>query len=115
MPLVGIPAPLHGLSPHIYPHLWGIAKELPGTYGNKKNARKSLNDLRAKMELVGTYWKSLMAEGEGFEPPIDLRLCWFSRPVLSTAQPSLRRSAKRAARGNVVDSLKILKTGLLRP
>ena len=31
-----------------------------------------------------------LAEGEGFEPPIGFHLCWFSRPVLSTAQPSLR-------------------------
>jgi hypothetical protein len=28
-----------------------------------------------------------MAEGEGFEPSIELPLCWFSRPVLSTTQP----------------------------
>ena len=31
-----------------------------------------------------------LAEGEGFEPPVGFRLRWFSRPVLSTAQPSLR-------------------------
>ena len=29
-----------------------------------------------------------MAEGVGFEPTIELLLCWFSRPVLSTTQPS---------------------------
>ena len=29
-----------------------------------------------------------MAEGLGFEPRKELPLCRFSRPVLSTAQPS---------------------------
>ena len=28
-----------------------------------------------------------MAEGVGFEPTNELPHCWFSRPVLSTAQP----------------------------
>ena len=31
-----------------------------------------------------------MAEGVGFEPTNGLPHCWFSRPVLSTAQPPLR-------------------------
>ena len=30
-----------------------------------------------------------MAEGVGFEPTNGLPHCWFSRPVLSTAQPPL--------------------------
>ena len=30
-----------------------------------------------------------MAERVGFEPTKELPLCWFSRPVLSTAQPPL--------------------------
>ena len=30
-----------------------------------------------------------MAERVGFEPTKELPPCWFSRPVLSTAQPSL--------------------------
>ena len=34
--------------------------------------------------------KILMAERLGFEPRKELPLCRFSRPVLSTAQPSLR-------------------------
>ena len=29
----------------------------------------------------------MMAEGGGFEPTNELPHCWFSRPVLSTAQP----------------------------
>ena len=32
----------------------------------------------------------LMAERGGFEPPIGLTLCWFSRPVHSTTLPPLR-------------------------
>ncbi len=31
-----------------------------------------------------------MAEGVGFEPTKELPLRWFSRPVLSTAQPPLQ-------------------------
>ena len=31
-----------------------------------------------------------MAERVGFEPTNELPHCWFSRPVLSTAQPPLR-------------------------
>ena len=30
-----------------------------------------------------------MAERVGFEPTNELPRCWFSRPVLSTAQPPL--------------------------
>ena len=33
-----------------------------------------------------------MAEGLGFEPRKELPLCRFSRPVLSTTQPSFHRS-----------------------
>ena len=33
-----------------------------------------------------------MAERVGFEPTNELPRCWFSRPVLSTAQPPLRKS-----------------------
>jgi hypothetical protein len=31
-----------------------------------------------------------MAEREGFEPPIPVKVCRFSRPVPSTARPPLR-------------------------
>ena len=36
------------------------------------------------------FMKKMMAERLGFEPRKELPLCRFSRPVLSTAQPSLR-------------------------
>ncbi len=35
----------------------------------------------------------IVAERLGFEPRKELPLCRFSRPVLSTAQPSLRKVA----------------------
>tara|TARA_B100001741_G_scaffold299822_1_gene286549 strand:- start:304 stop:453 length:150 start_codon:yes stop_codon:yes gene_type:complete len=35
-----------------------------------------------------------MAERVGFEPTKELPLCWFSRPVLSTAQPPLQINNK---------------------
>jgi hypothetical protein len=31
-----------------------------------------------------------MAESEGFEPPIPVKVCRFSRPVPSTTRPTLR-------------------------
>src|SRR6516165_7633523 len=34
----------------------------------------------------------LLAEREGFEPPIPLRVCRISSAVLSTTQPPLRRA-----------------------
>jgi hypothetical protein len=39
-----------------------------------------------------------LAEREGFEPPIPLRVCRISSAVLSTTQPPLR-SPKRAKKG----------------
>ena len=36
-----------------------------------------------------------MAERVGFEPTKELPLCWFSRPVLLTAQPPLHRTYLR--------------------
>jgi hypothetical protein len=33
-----------------------------------------------------------MAERVGFEPTNELPRCWFSRPVLSTAQPPLPKT-----------------------
>ena len=33
---------------------------------------------------------NLMAEGEGFEPPVPFQAQRFSRPPVSTAHPSLR-------------------------
>ena len=35
-----------------------------------------------------------MAERVGFEPTKELPLRWFSRPVLSTAQPPLQKNKK---------------------
>ena len=35
-----------------------------------------------------------MAERVGFEPTNELPRCWFSRPVLSTAQPPLQYKGK---------------------
>ena len=37
---------------------------------------------------VGKF--NLMAERVGFEPTVRLHVRWFSRPVLSTTQPSLQ-------------------------
>ena len=43
---------------------------------------------------AGVSYFVKMAEGEGFEPSMDSRPCWFSRPVHSTALPPLRASGK---------------------
>src|SRR6516165_10529844 len=37
----------------------------------------------------GAYFALGLAEGEGFEPPVDLRPRRFSRPLQSTTLPSL--------------------------
>ncbi len=41
------------------------------------------------LNKTASYWKN-MAEREGFEPPIPLRVCRISSAVLSTTQPPLR-------------------------
>ena len=48
---------------------------------------------RAFSEVVCLHWifRGNMAEGQGFEPWKAVTPCWFSRPVHSTALPSLRR------------------------
>ena len=43
-----------------------------------------------------------MAERVGFEPTNELPRCWFSRPVLSTAQPPLHYCIKFSKRYNIV-------------
>gem|GEM_PF-2953449 len=40
--------------------------------------------------LLKHYHFNICAEGEGFEPPRPIRACRFSRPVHSTALPSLQ-------------------------
>src|SRR5258708_8598325 len=45
-------------------------------------------------DVVGAEQNSqitkIMAEREGFEPPLPFRVCRFSRPVPSTTRPPLR-------------------------
>lgn len=43
--------------------------------------------------------KTLLAEGGGFEPPGPVKARWFSRPVQSSALPSLRRPRYASASG----------------
>ncbi len=43
--------------------------------------------------LIISFYK-LMAEREGFEPPIELPLCRISSAVLSTTQPSLHNKSE---------------------
>ena len=58
---------------------------------------KSLKNKESKHQInekLNKYFKEIskiliMAERLGFEPRKELPLCRFSRPVLSTAQPSL--------------------------
>ena len=42
------------------------------------------------MKFLKNLNYNLMAERVGFEPTNELPHCWFSRPVLSTAQPPLQ-------------------------
>ena len=45
-----------------------------------------------KKTIFLNFLKNLKFDGGegGFEPTNELPRCWFSRPVLSTAQPPLR-------------------------
>src|SRR5689334_11187105 len=48
------------------------------------------------------HYSARLAEREGFEPPIPLRVCRISSAVLSTTQPPLRspkRAPKKARNG----------------
>ncbi len=47
-------------------------------------------DVENKVATITINRPKMMAERLGFEPRKELPLCRFSRPVLSTAQPSLR-------------------------
>lgn len=47
--------------------------------------------------LLGLHWTPLegvLAEGEGFEPPVPFQAQRFSRPPVSTTHPSLRLLAR---------------------
>src|SRR4051812_30385209 len=44
--------------------------------------------------LIYLYIAYIMADREGFEPPIPLRVCRISSAVLSTAQPPVRKAAE---------------------
>ena len=62
--------------------------------GAKERARRgTVNVPRTSERLsnkdLGKYRD--LAESEGFEPSRPAKVCRFSRPVLSTAQPTLRR------------------------
>src|SRR5438093_6843555 len=48
--------------------------------------------LTLSLGSVSEAWRATrrLAEGEGFEPPVEFPPQWFSRPPPSTARPSLR-------------------------
>ena len=50
------------------------------------------------MILYGTYWNIVVAERVGFEPTIQLPVYRFSRPALSSTQPSLREAGAASSR-----------------
>ncbi len=60
-----------------------------------------INQIQLLLEVIGSYWKLLesikgkMAERQGFEPWDGINRRWFSRPVLSTTQPPLRKKQRQ--------------------
>src|SRR5208282_3890156 len=62
---------------------------------NARTSARCLPCLEGKTEqdsvLKENRWRFpvCMAESEGFEPPIPVKVCRFSRPVPSTARPTL--------------------------
>jgi hypothetical protein len=97
---IGIPSPfrgrwLAGRSPY---------QDCRHSTGSLKNPQLPSRELSVKR---GRYTK--MAEREGFEPTIPLRVLTLSRRAPSTTQPSLREGrtlSKRDPHGNVFPSCK---------
>jgi hypothetical protein len=58
--------------------------------------------------------REIVAEGEGFEPPVPFRVQWFSRPPPSTARPSLRVEISPKAHEIVVPQGSRSRTPLLQ-
>jgi hypothetical protein len=58
--------------------------------GSKKNRIDRIAKRRAERWTARKIW--VMAEGEGFEPPVPFQVQRFSRPPVSTAHTSLRVS-----------------------
>ena len=57
--------------------------------------RRTADAANAAPSVIHGFYK--MAEGRGFEPRKGLHPCWFSRPVHSTALPTLLRRALKDA------------------
>src|SRR5215831_14704169 len=66
--------------------------------GNRRKCKKCLRQWGFLM--IGGAWRTLrnkvLAEREGFEPPIRLPVCRISSAVLSTTQPPLQTIASTA-------------------
>ena len=54
------------------------------------------------MGLYGTVWEGKVAERVGFEPTVQLPVLRFSRPALSSTQPSLREWSRGGAGAGLV-------------
>jgi hypothetical protein len=60
--------------------------DVESQYDWYKNLGRSFRPTRREANGIAS-----MAEGEGFEPPVEFPPQRFSRPPVSTAHPSLRR------------------------
>jgi hypothetical protein len=83
-------------NPNAYSHAYRYLQERAGT---RRNAREYfLPETPGIARLFGRPWnvaERLLAEREGFEPPIRLPVCRISSAVLSTTQPPLRGRKRR--------------------
>ena len=69
----------------------GICRHFTTQNGKVQRANiTESNTTSGQMRLNGTMWESKMAERVGFEPTVQLPVLRFSRPALSSTQPSLR-------------------------
>jgi hypothetical protein len=68
---------------------WG---ELYNQFNGKTFDTDALEKRVAKLMLDEDVERKVMAEREGFEPPIPFQVCRFSRPEPSTTRPPLRGS-----------------------
>ena len=82
-------------------NLGDLREKRPGRVFSATDSSRDNPKNAAKCDVlgVGTRYVSdnedLLAEGEGFEPPVPFRVQRFSRPPVSTAHTSLRELKRR--------------------
>src|SRR6266404_1954986 len=59
--------------------------------------RTRLNSIGQRVDSIAGGLSKIMAEREGFEPPIPVKVCPLSRRIVSTAHAPLRKNHQHSA------------------